>query len=91
MEAADKFNMALIGAGEMAVQMKNGVPEAEAYAKGQELAEKYLYREKIEAGDPSLSAMSKALNGLGKIIELSRKPENVGNVVATASKWYVPF
>jgi len=87
MEAADKFNMALIGSGEMAVQMGKGVPEAEAYAKGQELAEKYLYRDKLEAGDPSLSAMSHALNSLGKLIEQSRKLPGIG----TLSKWYVPF
>ena len=87
MEAADKFNMALIGTGEMTRLMKKGVPEAEAYAKGQEVAEKYLYRDKKEEGDPSLSKPAQALNSLTKVLEKSRQLPVIGPL----SKWYVPF
>jgi len=87
MEASDKFNSALISGGEMARLMKNGVPEAEAYNRAHELAEQYLYREKLEAGDPSISAMSQALNSLGKMVEFTRKTPGL----KTLSKWYVPF
>jgi len=87
MEAADKFNMALIGAGEMAVQKKRGLSDADAYKKANQVAQEYLYRAKIDPKDPRLSYPSQILSSLGKMIEGTRKLPGLG----TLSKWYVPF
>jgi len=87
MEAADKFNMALIGAGEMAVQKKRGLSDADAYRKATKAAEEYLYRGKLDPTDPRLSYPSQLLASLGKMMEGSRKLPGLG----TLSKWYVPF
>ena len=87
MEASDAFNSSIIGAGEMARLMKNGVPEAEAYAQAHELAQMYLYRNRFESGDPRLSKFSQTLNSLGKNIE------NLRTLPGTKlmTKWFVPF
>ncbi|MFA5904884.1 MAG: hypothetical protein WC836_13190 [Desulfobacula sp.] len=87
LEAQDKFYSAIIGAGEMAVQKKRGVSDAEAYKNASEIAEKYLYRDKLEPNDPALSYFSKALSSTGKIITDSRKLPGLGLI----SKLYVPF
>ena len=87
MEASDKFNSALIGAGEFAVMKKRGATDAEAYARANMLAEKYIYRDKLDPTDPDLSYFSKALSSLGKMMNESRKLPILG----TLSKWYVPF
>lgn len=85
MEGADKFNMALISAGEMARLMRRGVPEAEAHHRAQELATEILYRQEI---DPTtLSYGARALNSLGKLVEFSRRQKVIGPL----SKWYIPF
>lgn len=87
MEASDAFNSSIIGAGEMARLMKNGVTEAEAYAQAHELAQMYLYRNRFEKGDPRLSKFSQTLNSLGKNIE------NLRTLPGTKlmTKWFVPF
>ena len=87
MEAADKFNMSLIGAGEMAIQKKRGLPDADAYRKANQTAQEYLYRSKLDPKDPRLSYPSQILSSLGKMIEGSRKLPGLG----VLSKWYVPF
>ncbi len=87
MEASDKFNSALIGAGEFAIQKRRGATDAEAYKRGSELAEKYLYREKLDPNDPDLSYFSQVLSSLGKMITDTRKLPGLG----TLSKWFVPF
>jgi len=87
MEASDKFNSALIGAGEFAVMKKRGATDAEAYARGNDLAEKYIYRDKLDPKDPDLSYFSKAISSLGKMMNDSRTLP----VLGTLSKWYVPF
>ena len=87
MEASDKFNTALIGAGEMARLMESGVPEVDAYIKSQEVAEMYLLRNTFEPNDPRLSLLSKALNSVGRWIEAGRKLPVIGKPI----KWYVPF
>jgi hypothetical protein len=88
MEGTDKFYTALISAGESARLMKEGVPEAEAVARGQKVAEVYLFRDKIEPGDPQLSLPAKALEGLGWILDQSRRVPGPGKYL---SKLYVMF
>ena len=87
MEACDKFNTTLIGAGEFVVQKKRGATDAEAYQKAQQAGEKYLYRDKLEPNDPNISYPSKALASLGKAVEHTRTLPGL----KTISKWYVPF
>jgi hypothetical protein len=87
MEASDKFNSALIGAGEFSIQKERGATDAEAYQRASQLAEKYLYRDKLDPSDPDLSYFSKALESVGKVVEQTRKLP----VLSYLSKWYVPF
>ena len=87
MEASDKFNSALIGAGEFAIMKKNGATDAQAYARANLLAEKYIYRDKLDPKDPDLSYFSKTLSSLGKMVNDSRKLP----VLGILSKYYVPF
>ena len=87
MEASDKFNSALIGAGEFAVQKKRGATDAEAYERASQLAEKYLYRDKLDPNDSDISYFSKALESVGKVVELTRQLPGIRYF----SKWYVPF
>lgn len=87
MEGMDKFNMALIGAGEMARLTKQGVAPEVAYHEAQTTAQIYLYRDKLDPKDPRLSIPSKAIKALGKtIIETRHKPW-IGKPV----QWFVPF
>lgn len=87
MEACDKFNMSLISAGEMAVNLKNGVPEAEAHARATKTSQDYLLRGDIDPKDPAYSIPSKALASLYKMMDYTRKLP----VIGVASKWMVPF
>lgn len=87
MEASDKFNSALISAGEFEIQKKRGATDSEAYEKSKALAEKYLYRDKLDPNDTDLSYFSKVLSSLGKTLETSRKMPGL----SVLSKWYVPF
>ncbi len=87
MEACDKFNTALIGAGEFAINKQKGMSDTEAYQKAKEVADKYLYRDKLDPNDPDISYPSKVLSSLGKMINDSRKLPVLGDL----SKWYIPF
>lgn len=87
MEASDKFFQAIIGAGEFALKKKEGFSDEDAYRAGAELAEKYLYRGKLDPNDPSLSYMSQVLEGFGKLMENSRQYPVLGKL----SGWLVPF
>jgi hypothetical protein len=87
MEAQDKFNMALIGSGQMAIDLKNGMTELEAYSHGKEISEKLLYRSEIDPKNPDYSIPSKLLADLTKMIEWTRNAP----VLKYPSKWYVPF
>lgn len=87
MEASDKFNMAIISPAEYAVNKKKGMSDAEAYQKGQETAETYLLRSKLDPSDPRLSYPSKALSELGKIMTDTRKLKMLGPL----AKLYIPF
>lgn len=87
MEAQDKFNSILIAGGEKARLIKNGAGEIEAEMKAKELAEKYLVRDKLDPSDPSLSYFSKAIEGLGVMVEGGRKMPVLGKPLA----WIVPF
>ena len=87
MEGSDKFFSALIGAGEFAIQKKAGATDAQAYARSAELAEKYLYRNKLDPSDADVTLFGQALVGVGKIVNDARKIPTIGPVV----KWSVPF
>lgn len=87
MESCDKFNAALIGAGETARLVKRGMPPEEAYRKASSVSESYLYRDKLDPEGPGLSYPSKALSSLGVLLQESRKMPVLGPI----SKWYVPF
>lgn len=87
MEAQDRFFSALISAGEYATQIKNGMPEAEAKAKATEIAQRYLYREKLKLSNQDLSVFSEALTGLGYGMEQFRKVPGIGKIAG----WLVPF
>jgi tetratricopeptide (TPR) repeat protein len=87
MEAADKFNMSLIGAGQMALDLKAGKTELEAYSHATAEAEKLLYRNDIDPSNPEYSIPSTILAELGKSMESMRKYPYFGKVV----QWYIPF
>ena len=87
MEASDKFNSMLIASGEKAIQMKKGVGELEAEIKAKAIAEKYLVRDKLDPNDPSLSYFSKALEGLGVLVQEGRHLPAIGKPLS----WFVPF
>jgi hypothetical protein len=87
MEATDKFNMAIIGAGQMAIDLKAGKTELEAYSHATAEAEKLLYRNEINPNDPSYSIPSKILAELGKSMETMRRYPYFGKLV----QWYIPF
>jgi hypothetical protein len=87
MEASDKFFSSIIGAGEFAIQKKNGASDAVAYQKGAELGQKYLYRAELDPKDPNLGYFSKVLSSVGKLMNDSRKLPGLGKI----SSWYVPF
>ncbi len=87
MEACDKFNMALIGASEMAVGKQRGLSDADAYRNATNAAEELLYRKDLDPSDPKLSYPAKLLTSLGVLMQKSRKLPGL----RTISKWYVPF
>lgn len=87
MEAADKFNIALISAGEMARLTKQGVSPEQAYQQAQQVGQTYLYRDKLDPADKRLAYPSRALAALGDIAMKSRKAP----VIGTVAKWYIPF
>ena len=87
MEAADKFNIALISAGEMARLSKQGVSPEQAHQEALKVAQTYLYRDRLDPSDKRLSYPSRALASLGEIALKSRKLP----VIGTAAKWYIPF
>lgn len=87
MEACDKFNMALIGAGEYAINKKNGLNDAEALNKATATAQQYLLRSDIDPKNPDYSIPSKILADLYKMIESTRKAPVLGPI----AKWYIPF
>lgn len=87
MEASDKFNSILIASAEKARLMKYGTSEIEANIQAKALAEKYLVRDKLDPKDPSLSLFSKALEGLGSLIQEGRHLPGLGRLLS----WVVPF
>jgi hypothetical protein len=89
MEAEDAFFSILIGQGEKARLMSDGMSEIEATQKGKDLANKYLYREKL--GDAAKSQNElysiRALDGLG---QFAMKGKNIP-IFGKAYSWFVPF
>jgi hypothetical protein len=87
MEASDRFNSVLIAGAEKARLIKNGTGEIEADIQAKSLAEKYLVRDKLDPSDPSLSLFSKAIEGIGTIIQYGRHVRYVGKPIS----WFIPF
>lgn len=87
MEASDKFNIALISAGEFAINKKNGMNDAEAYQKANEIADVYLLRSTLEPGDPKISIPSKVLASVGDNIGRLRTMPGIGPI----AKFFIPF
>lgn len=87
MEASDRFNSSLIGAGEYAINIKKGMTEANAREAATKLAEKYLYREKTKITDNTISYASKAIADLGQLVSESRHLPVIGKPMG----WFIPF
>jgi len=86
LEATDKFNMAILGAGETARLLKNGKTQQEAYAGAQKVAEQYLYREQLPP--EQLSVLGKSISNVGEWIFEAR---NKKGLFGKTMQWVVPF
>lgn len=89
MEAEDAFFSVLIGQGEKSRLMADGMSEIDATKKGKDMANKYLYREKLgeAAKDKNELSTIRALDGLGKYALDAKKIPTFG----TFYSWFVPF
>ncbi|MBU2251808.1 MAG: hypothetical protein KJ977_05465 [Candidatus Omnitrophica bacterium] len=90
MEAQDNFFSVLIGQGEKARLMANGVDEAVATEKAMQLAQQYMFREQLGKAlkDQNEPFFVHALDWLGKIAMQGREaPWLLGH----AWGWFVPF
>lgn len=87
MEATDKFNLALIKNGDYAVQLKRGLTPEKALAEAEANAKLYLYRNKNNLKDTSLSVMSKLLADIQYLIV---RGEDLP-IAAKPIKWAIPF
>lgn len=86
LEATDKFNLAILGAGETARLLKNGKTQQEAYAGAQKVAEQYLYREQLPP--EQLSVLGKSISNVGEWIFEAR---NKKGLFGKTMQWFVPF
>lgn len=87
MEATDRFNLALIKQGDYAIQLKRGLTPEKALAEAEANTQLYLYRNKNNLKDPSLSVMSKVLADIQFLIA---RGEDLP-VAAKPIKWAIPF
>jgi len=87
MEAQDHFFAVLIGEGEKARLIEQGIPEAIAQARAEIIAQKYLYRETLGMTEADRSVFSRALDELGRIALNIRRYKYIGKVWG----WFVPF
>lgn len=88
LNAQDMFFSYLISEGETARNLKNGKSESYAKQKGQELAQKYLYRDplkKVKKNETSHAV--RAINNLGVMIQKIRDEKYLGPQFG----WVVPF
>ncbi len=89
LEAEDTFFGVLIGHGEKARLMADGMSEKDATQKGMELAEKYLYREKLGDAEKNKNELHtiRALDSLGHFILRGKEIPYIGRWLG----WFVPF
>lgn len=89
MEAQDNFFSTLIGSGEKARLMSQGMSESEAGIQAKKLAENYLYRSKLGDKEYMKNApiLARSLDSLGQWVMKGRKLP----VLGTALKWFIPF
>lgn len=78
MEGMDRYFQAMIGAGEYAVQMKNGASETDARAAADEMAKYSLFRQKLYPEDQGVV--------LNKVDQFT---DTIGNL--PGRRWFVPF
>ena len=89
MEAQDRFFSILIGQGEKSRLLKSGENEINATVKAKNLAEQYLFRERLSIAmkDKTEPLFVRALDGLGHLALEGRKIPEIGAVW----DWFVPF
>jgi hypothetical protein len=87
MEASDRFNSTLISSGEYSVLRSKGVSHETALAESKALGERYLYRNKFDVNKNDLSAMSKVIVDLDKLLVDSRHLPIIGKPMS----WFIPF
>lgn len=90
LEAQDAFFSVLIGQGEKSRLMADGMTERDATKKGVELAEKYLYRERLGEAEKQANELStvKALDALGR---WALAGKNGDTAFSKSLGWFVPF
>lgn len=86
LQAQDGFFSALISAGEKARQMAHGIDEESATKSATDLAERYLYRDKLGSQKDS-GLFVQALDSLGQFAMKGRNLPVVGKPYG----WFVPF
>lgn len=87
MEASDKFNMALISAGERTRLLAKGGSVEEADAAAHAIAQHYLLRDKLGETTSADPLVARAIDELGNFALKGRKLRVVGK----AFSWFVPF
>ena len=89
MEATDNFFSILIGQGEKARLIANGVENTAATAQAKKLAERYLFRDRLgqAAKDADEPYLIRALDGLGDWALNGRKRPVAGTIM----NFFVPF
>jgi hypothetical protein len=87
--AQDAFFGSMIESGETARLIQKGETPEVASKQANDLANKYLYREKLgkEMDDTSMDVFTRSLDSLGTFIEKGRKAKFIG----TPIKWVIPF
>lgn len=87
LEAQDKFFSTLIASGEYNNLIRKGVDDDIAKKKSREIAERYLFREKLGKTAKTDPTFVKALDSLGSLALQGRKLPVVGKPYS----WFVPF
>lgn len=87
LESQDKFFSSLISGGEKARLMAKGIDEDAATATASQLAEKYLYRQRLGESTKEDALFVRALDSLGSFALKGRQLPVVGKPYS----WFVPF
>jgi hypothetical protein len=82
MLAADKFGTAMLSAAEEARLIENGVPEVEAREKAIDLAERYLFRNKLDYKNKDNPLFDRAVDSIGQYFLTGKKTPFIGPVIS---------